>query len=164
MVNGQMSKNSAKIDILGNSKLTFALRLLLGGTLLVFGASKLHDLSSFASIVVSYRVLPESLAVPFGYALPPAQVVVGLFMILGLWLKFVAPVAILIIASLIAGTTGNLYFSNTIVSSCGCFGELDWKLSSGHIIAQIAMLIMAAQIWLHKGEFLSLDKRLFGRE
>ena len=149
---------------MGNNKLTFALRLLLGGTFLVFGASKLPNLAGFAGTVVSYKVLPEFLAVPYGYALPPAEVVVGLFLILGLWLKFIAPIAILIIATLIAGTTGNLYFSQAIVDSCGCFGELDWKLSSSHIIAQIVMLIMAAQIWLHKGEFWSLDKRLFGRE
>lgn len=160
----EVSKATPRLDFLGNVKITFAFRLLLGLTLLVFGASKLPDLAGFADTVVSYEVLPSSLAVPYGYALPPAEVVVGLFLILGLGLKFVAPVAILIIATLIAGTTGNLYLTETKVSGCGCFGGLDWKLSSGHIIAQIVMLIMAAQIWLHKGEFLSLDKRLFRRQ
>jgi uncharacterized membrane protein YphA (DoxX/SURF4 family) len=97
------------VDILQRKRLTFIFRLLLGGTLLVFGASKLPDLAGFADTVISYKVLPESLAVPFGYALPGVEVVVGLFLILGLGLKFVAPVAILITASFIGGTAGSLY-------------------------------------------------------
>jgi uncharacterized membrane protein YphA (DoxX/SURF4 family) len=164
MISIEMIKSAPKIDILGNTKLTLAPRLILGLTLLVFGASKLSDLAGFADTVISYKVLPESLAVPYGYALPGVEVIVGLLLILGLGLKFVAPVAILIIASFIAGSTGNLYLAETKVSGCGCFGGLDWKLSSSHIIAQVVMLIMATQIWLHKGEFWSLDKRLLGRE
>ena len=164
MVTMEMSKPTPRIDFLGNVKITFAFRILLGLTLLVFGASKLPDLAGFADTVVSYDVLPYSLAVPYGYALPLAEVVVGLLLILGLGLQFVAPVAILIIATLIAGTTGNLYLAETKVSGCGCFGGLDWKLSSIHIVAQIIMLIMATQIWLHKGEFLSLDSRLLHKQ
>lgn len=64
----ELIKNISKIDVLGNIKLTFAFRLLLGFTLLVFGASKLPDLAGFVDIVTRYKVLPESLAVPYGYA------------------------------------------------------------------------------------------------
>ncbi len=81
--------------------------------MLVFGVSKLPDLASFADTVVSYKVLPESLAVPFGYALPGIEVIIGLCLMLGLGLKFVAPVTILIIASFIGGTVGTLYLFGT---------------------------------------------------
>lgn len=109
MISIEMIKSAPKIDILGNTKLTFTLRLLLGGILFVFGASKLPDLAGFADTVISYKVLPESISVPFGYALPGVEVVVGLLLILGLGLKFVAPVSILIVASFIGGTAGTLY-------------------------------------------------------
>lgn len=109
----ETNKQAPKIDILRNPKLAFYLRVVLGMTLLVFGASKLPDLAGFADTVISYKVLPESLAVPFGYALPGVEVVVGLLLILGLGLKFVAPVAILIVASFIAGTAGTLYLFGT---------------------------------------------------
>ena len=85
----------------------------MGGTLVVFGAGKLPDLAGCVEIVINYQVLPESLAVPYGYILPWAEVIVGLLLILGLGLKFVAPVAILIIASFIAGTIGTLYLFKT---------------------------------------------------
>ena len=152
-----------KIDLIGNPKLTFAFRLLLGLTFLIFGAGKIPDLAGFANTVIRYRVLPDSLAVPYGYALPWAEAVVGLLLILGLGLRFVAPIAIFIIATLIAGTTGSLYIFETR-GPCHCLPGFDWDLGISHIIAQVVMLIMAAQIWLHKGEFWSLDKRLFGRE
>ena len=151
------------IDIIQSKRLTFIFRILLGITLLVFGASKLPDLAGFADTVVRYKVLPESLAVPYGYALPWAEVVGGLLLILGLGLKFVAPVAILMVATLIAGTAGSLYVLGT-EGPCGCLPGFDWDLGISHIIAQIVMLIMATQIWLHKGEFWSLDKRLFKGE
>ncbi len=159
----EIVKSMSRIDILGNRKLTFALRLVLGLTFLVFGASKLPDLVGFADTVIRYRVLPESLAIPYGYSLPWAEVVVGLLLILGLGLRFVALAAILIIASLIAGTVGTLYMFGTR-GPCGCLPGFDWDLGISHIIAQIVMLIMATQIWFHKGEFWSLDKRLFKRE
>jgi len=162
MVTWEMSKPALKINILGNRKLTFALRLLLGLTFLVFGASKLPDLTGFADTVISYRVLPVALAEAYAVALPWTEVVIGSLLILGLGLRFVAPVAILVIASLIGGTAGSLYLLGT-GGPCGCLPGLDWPLGTSHIVAQVLMLAMATQIWLHKGEFLSLDSRLFGR-
>ena len=158
-----MAKSPPRIDILGNRKLTFALRMVLGITLLVFGASKLPDLAAFGQTVISYRVLPVALAEVYAVVLPWAEVVIGVCLIIGLGLRFVAPVAILVIASLIAGTTGNLYLTQTGVKTCGCLPGLDWPLGTSHIVAQVVMLTMATQIWLHKGEFLSIDSKLFGQ-
>jgi len=163
MATWEMSKPRPKIDILGNRKFTFALRLVLGMTLLVFGASKLPNLGEFANTVISYRVLPVALAETYAVVLPWTEVVIGSLLILGLGLRFVAPAAILVIASLIAGTTGNLYLTQTGIKTCGCLPGLDWPLGTSHIIAQVVMLTMATQIWLHKGEFLSLDSSLFGQ-
>jgi len=87
----------------------------------------------------------------------------GICLLLGLGLRFVAPAAILVIASLIAGTSGNLYWAETDVNRCGCLPGLEWQLGAGHLVTQVAMLTMATQIWLHKGELLSLDGKLFGR-
>ena len=162
MATWEMTRALPKIDILGNRKLTFALRLALGLTLLVFGASKLPDLAGFVQTVISYRVLPIELARIYGLVLPWAEVVIGLCLILGLGLRFVAPAAILIIASLIGGATGSLYLLGT-KGPCGCLPGLDWPLGTSHLIVQVVMLIMATQIWLHRGELFSLDSKLFGQ-
>jgi len=158
-----MSRAAPKIDFLGNIRLTFAFRLILGLILLVFGASKLPDLAGFADTVISYRVLPADLAQVYGMVLPWAEVFVGICLILGLGLRFTAPIAILITASLIAGTAGNLYVLETGVKTCGCLKGVDWPLGTSHLVVQVLMLTMATQIWLHKGEFWSLDSKLFGK-
>ena len=108
-----MALKRINFDILHSKRLTFAFRVLLGVTFLVFGASKLPDLAGFANTVISYKVLPVSLAIPYGYALPWVETLVGLLLILGLGLKFVAPVAILITGSIITGTAGTLYLFGT---------------------------------------------------
>lgn len=144
-------------------KLTFSFRLLLGLTLLVFGASKLPDMYGFTQTVVSYRVLPLPVAEVYASVLPWAEVVIGLFLILGLGLRFASPAAILVIASFIAGTTGNLHLVGADSSSCGCLRGVNWPLGTSHLVAQGLMLLMAAQIWLHRGELLSLESRLKSR-
>jgi thiosulfate dehydrogenase [quinone] large subunit len=138
------------IDILQSKRLTLVLRILLGGTLFVFGANKLPDLEGFADFVVRWQVLPGFLAVPYGYVFPWAEVVVGLFLILALGLRFVVPIAILITATLIAGTTGTLYLLG-IRGPCGCLSGFDQDLGISHIVVQVVMLIMGTQIWLQKG-------------
>ena len=163
MVTQEMSQLPPKIDILGNRKLTLAFRLLLGLTLLVFGASKVPELGSFVKTVITYRILPAPLAQAYGVALPWVEIVVGSCLIAGLGLRFVAPAAILVIASFITATTANLYWLQTGVKSCGCLGGIDWPLGTSHLVAQVVLLIMAAQIWLHQGEFLSIDGKLSQR-
>ncbi len=108
-----MAFQKLNIDILQSKRLTLIFRILLGATFLVFGASKLPDLAGFADTVISYKVLPVSLAVPYGYALPWAEVVVGLSLVLGLGLKFASPIAILVVATIIAGTAGTIYLFGT---------------------------------------------------
>lgn len=103
----------SELHIINNAKLTFIFRLLIGLALLIFGASKLPDLNGFVEIVMDYKILPGTVAHIYGITLPWAEVAVGLFLILGLGLKFVAPIAILIIASFIAGTAGTLYLFGT---------------------------------------------------
>lgn len=157
----QYSESTFRIHALSNAKLSFALRLLLGLTLLVFGASKLPDLNSFVETVISYRILPVPLAQAYGFALPWAELILGTCLVLGVGLRFVAPTAILVIATFIIGTSASLYWLGAGIKRCGCLGGVDWPLGASHLIAQVFMLTMAAQIMLHKGEFLSLDGKLF---
>lgn len=143
--------------------LTIIFRVALGMTLLVFGASKLSDLPGFVDTVASSQVLPEILARPYALVLPWVEVVVGVCLILGLGLAIVAPAAILIIVSLIAGTSASLYLMGTGGKPCGCLGGVDWQLGTNHLVAQVVMLVMAIQVWLHKDQPLRLGSRLLWR-
>lgn len=143
--------------------MTFIFRLVLGLIFLVFGASKLPDLAAFTSIVEGYRVLPVELARVYASVLPWAEVAIGALLIAGLGLRFVAAAAILVIASFITATAANLYWLYSGVKICGCLAGMAWPLGPDHLVVQVLMLIMAAQISLHRGELWSLDGKLFGK-
>ncbi len=155
-----MGKPYLRMGFLGNDKLAFAFRSLLGTTLLVFGLSKVTQLAGFATTVVSYRVLPQPLAEAYGWFLPWAEVTVGICLILGLMQRIVALVAMLIAVSFMAATIANLYWLGSGVVDCGCLVGVNWPLGASHLVVQGLMLVMAVQIWFHKGDFLSLDSKL----
>ena len=92
--------------------------------------------------------------------LPWAEATIGICLVLGLMLRGVAPAAVLIVASLIAATSARLYWLGSAGEDCGCLGGVDWPLGTSHLVVQGLMLVMAVQIWLHKGDFLSLDSKL----
>ena len=61
-----------------------AARLVLGGVLVWAGAVKLPDLRESVLAVQAYKILPFDVATVVGYALPIAEVALGLLLILGL--------------------------------------------------------------------------------
>jgi uncharacterized membrane protein YphA (DoxX/SURF4 family) len=101
--------------------ITLSLRLILGGVLLVAGALKVRDPYGSATSVRAYQILPVDLANLLGFVLPFAEVVIGIFLILGIWVRL----------SAIAGGALMLVFTIAIAQAwirgisldCGCFGK-----------------------------------------
>ena len=101
--------------------LTFLFRLILGGVLLVAGALKVSDPYASATSVRAYQILPVDLANFLGFVLPFAEVVIGIFLIVGIWVRLNA----------IAGGTLMVMFiiaigqawARGISLDCGCFGK-----------------------------------------
>jgi uncharacterized membrane protein YphA (DoxX/SURF4 family) len=101
--------------------ITLAFRLILGGVLLVAGALKINDPYASATSVRAYQILPVDLANLIGFILPFAEVVVGTFLILGIWVRI----------SAIAGGALMMIFIIAIAQAwirgisldCGCFGN-----------------------------------------
>jgi uncharacterized membrane protein YphA (DoxX/SURF4 family) len=146
--------------VINNYILTFALRLLLGGVFLVFGASKIPHLDAFTGTVLSYNVLPEPYARAYGTVLPWAEVITGACLIAGLGLKIFPLAAISMAGTFITATSVNLYWLKTGIPDCGCLGGVSWPLSWLHLLIQIILLVIASQVWLHHGNFLSMDSYL----
>ena len=67
--------------------ITFLFRLILGGVLLVAGALKVTDPYSSATSVRAYQILPIDLANFLGFLLPFAEVAIGIFLIVGIWVR-----------------------------------------------------------------------------
>ena len=101
--------------------LTLVFRLILGGVLFVAGALKVSDPYASATSVRAYQILPVDLANLLGFVLPFAEVAIGIFLILGIWVRLNAVagsalMAMFIIAIAQAWVRG-------ISLDCGCFGK-----------------------------------------
>ena len=101
--------------------LTLLLRLILGGVLLVAGALKVTDPYSSATSVRAYQILPVDLANFLGFVLPFAEVAIGIFLIVGIWVRLnaIAGGALMIMFIIEIGQA----WARGISLDCGCFGK-----------------------------------------
>ena len=101
--------------------LTFASRIILGGVLVVAGGLKVTDPYGSATSVRAYQVLPVDLANLLGFVLPFFEVGIGIFLIVGIWVRYVAILgSALMIVFIIAISQAWL---RGISLDCGCFGK-----------------------------------------
>ena len=109
-------------------------------------------------------ILPHTLAVIYANALPWVEIAVGAFLVLGLLSRLASAVGGLAALSFIVGNCTRLY--QGWYGECGCFGSIAWLQFGTReaLIIDFVLLIMAFQILVHKGEFLSLDSRIFRKK
>jgi uncharacterized membrane protein YphA (DoxX/SURF4 family) len=95
-------------------------RLLLGGVLVVAGALKLPDPAAAVRAVRAYRLLPEALVGPVAFGLPVVEVVVGLALLAGVYVRTAAIAAAVLMAVFVAAV-GSAW-ARGLQIDCGCFG------------------------------------------
>ncbi len=151
-------------EIFRNRYLTFVLRIALGVVFLISGAGKLSEGAAFVDQVEEANILPHALARVYGTALPYVEIVIGALLILGLLSRFAAGIGGLAALSFIIGNSTRLY--RGLYGECGCFGNIASLQFSTRdaLIIDFVLLVLALQILVHKGEFLSLDSKIFRRK
>ncbi len=148
--------------ILRNRYLSFALRLVVGVTFIVSAVAKLPEKAAFVDEVAEYALLPDALAQVYGTALPWVEITVGSLLLLGLFSRLASGVGMLAALSCIIANSIVLY--RGLNMECGCFGEMAILQTRDALLIDFGLLIMAFQILVHKGEFLSLDSMIFRRK
>lgn len=84
------------------------LRLAIGTTMLGHGLVRLPKLTGFSNWMVSSfekSMLPQALVIPFSYALPIVEFLIGLFLIFGLFTKQALIAGSLVMITLIFGSS-----------------------------------------------------------
>ena len=96
-----------------------AVRLILGSVFIYASADKIIHPGAFAEAVNNYQIFPETLINLTAVILPWLELILGIFLILGLWL----PGAVLLSNFLIATFFGSLVFNlaRGLDIQCGCF-------------------------------------------
>jgi uncharacterized membrane protein YphA (DoxX/SURF4 family) len=103
------------------SYLTLLSRLVLGGIFLLAGLTKLGDVKGMTESIDSYRMVPIWLSDFMAVTLPPLEIALGIFLLLGLFTRIAAGITGgLVLMFLIALTQAMVRgFGNEI--ACGCF-------------------------------------------
>jgi putative oxidoreductase len=148
-------------DVLFSAYLSLVSRLVLGGVFLYARASKVFDPGGFAASMRSYGLgLPEWFVTLSAYALPPFEVLLGLYLLMGLFTRASAwttnGMMILFIVALAQGALRGLEID------CGCFGSASGAEASSlwvDLVRDLGLLALGLQIaFAPPGKF-SLDAR-----
>ena len=100
------------------------IRIMLGCLLVISGIQKIMGpYQNFLYVVQSYAIFPSVLESVIAYILPWIELIFGVFLLLGFWLKFTLNGLWLIVAGFIFIVTQALIRKLPLVE-CGCFGSL----------------------------------------
>ncbi len=135
--------------------LSAACRVLLGVIFIQFALSKIMRPAVFALNVVDYGMMPAWGINLWALILPWAELVGGLFLILGIRTRAAATLIGGMNIIFIVGLVNALYYNLPI--SCGCVGEAGEPVTWWKVLKNSGMLVMAAQIFFYDRLFV-LDR------
>jgi len=135
--------------------LSAACRVLLGVIFIQFALSKIMRPAVFALNVVDYGMMPAWGVNLWALVLPWAELVAGLFLILGIRTRAAATLIGGMNLIFIVGLVNALFYNLPI--SCGCVGEAGEPVTWWKVLKNAGMLVMAGQIFLYDRLFV-LDR------
>lgn len=140
-------------------RLVFVLRVGLGVLFAVAGGLKIGHFDVFASEIAGFELLPAVFIAPLALLLPFVEVLLGLYLIAGLFTRAVAILAafqLTVFAGAIASTV-----VRGIHASCGCFGPSDHTTSSWPEVGRdVALALVAAFVAWRAPGALAVDRRM----
>lgn len=144
--------------LLKNAYLQLALRLFMGVTFIVSAVTKLPMRTDFIDMVKGYNMLPDSLASAYGAALPWLELLIGVFLVLGILVRFGALGSLLISATFMVANIGAIVQGK---EQCGtCFGEA-FPLAAPAALGLDCVMMAAAVVLLvygYREQKLSVDE------
>jgi uncharacterized membrane protein YphA (DoxX/SURF4 family) len=119
-------------------------RILLAGIFLAAGIAKLREpWLQFAVSINTFKIVPDSMLEPIARTLPWFEVVVGLAILSGVYLKWTSTLATLILAGFLSLLIRSWALGLEV--DCGCFGSGE-TLGPKTIARDSLMLILSAAV------------------
>ena len=139
--------------------IALALRVVLGGIFLVAGGLKIGHADLFASEIAGFQLLWHPLIAPLALLLPFLEVMIGAYLVLGLFARFAAWFAALEML-LFAGAIASAVMRG-ISTSCGCFGPEDHAVTSWPEVGRdLGFAAIAVIVAVLAPGALALDRRM----
>ena len=99
--------------------LPFWVRLILGAVFIIASVDKIYNPAAFAQAIYNYQILPGVLINLTAIILPWLEILLGLFLIFGLWLPGTVTVMNLLLIAFFCALVFNL--ARGLDVHCGCF-------------------------------------------
>ncbi len=130
-------------------------RLVIGGLFIYASLDKIAHPAAFAKTVYYYRFLPAALVNIFSLSLPWVELVCGLLLVLGLYIRECALILILCFLSFSIGLAQAA--ARGIDINCGCFStsggaKVGWLL----IIRDLSLVLLPIQLFLVQTDFFNV--------
>ena len=122
--------------------LVFVVRLVVGGILIAAGALKITQTAAFAEAIAGFRLLPPSVVLPLAMALPPLEIIFGLYLVAGLFTRIAAGVVCAMFLAYGAAIASAVV--RHIPANCGCFGPGERATADWPHVGFLALLAGAA--------------------
>jgi len=107
-------------NILGNETIGSIFRVILSAIMLYAGGIKLFEPHGARDAILAYRIFSPSIAPVLGYALPLLEIALGIFLLVGLFVRLSAIITAVLMLGFIAGIASVWVRGYSI--DCGCFG------------------------------------------
>lgn len=137
----------------------FIVRVLLGALLLAAGALKVGHAPDLAASIAGFRLLPAAVVGPLALALPYVELLLGLYLVAGLFTRVVAAIAaaqFVIYSGAIASAV-----LRHISANCGCFGPNDATVADWpHVAADLLLAAASAFVAWRAPGALAFDRKL----
>jgi uncharacterized membrane protein YphA (DoxX/SURF4 family) len=137
----------------------FIIRVLLGGLLVAAGTLKVGHPAELASNIAGFRLLPADVVGPLALALPYIELLLGAYLIAGLFTRTIAIIATAQFL-LYAAAIGSAVLRHIPVN-CGCFGPNDSAAADWpHAAFDLMLAAAAAFIAYAAPGSLAIDRKL----
>ena len=104
-----------------NRWVLLGIRIIVAGIFLLAGFEKIVSVGAFADAVRSYHLLPASLVLPYALAIPPLEILIGTYLLLGFQARLAAIGSIVLLGMFMVALARALILGDTN-HACGCFG------------------------------------------
>lgn len=134
-------------------------RLFLGGLLIFAGALKIGHAPELAAAIAGFRLLSAAIAGPLALAIPYFEVLLGAYLVAGLFVRVAAAVAAVQFLAYAAAIASAVV--RHLPASCGCFGPNDTAVADWpHVAFDVALAAVGAAIAAGAPGALALDRRM----
>jgi uncharacterized membrane protein YphA (DoxX/SURF4 family) len=139
--------------------LVLVLRVIVGAIFVGAGISKIGHADVFAAQIAAFGIVPRGLIAPMALLLPFLEVLLGAYLVLGLYTRVAAIIAVVQLA--IFATAIGSAVARGLSLSCGCFGPGDKTVTSWPEVGRdVALAAVAAFVAWRAPGMLALDRRI----